>query len=113
MSQVPKWLPSTNESPALLPPLPKPPVPNAPVIPAFKTSPRTWLFWSVLLVAAGVLLFNLASLFCPSLKQRLPAPISGLVDGTEILLSVFAILVVFVALKGRNLMMVYKRRKKK
>ena len=100
-------------APALLPPLPKPPVPNAPVIPAFKTSPRTWLFWSVLLVAAGVLLFNLASLFCPSLKQRLPAPINGLVDGTEILLSVFALLVVFVALKGRNLMMVYKRRRRK
>jgi hypothetical protein len=47
------------------------------------------------------------------LKQRLSATINGLVDGTEILLSVFAILVVFVALKGRNLMIVYKRRKKK
>ena len=100
-------------APAPLPPLPKPPIPKEPVIPAFKTSPRTWLFWSVLLVAAGALLFNLASLFCPSLKQRLPAPINGLVDGTEILLSVFALLVVFVALKGRNLMMVYKRRKRK
>ena len=105
--------PTAAPAPAPLPPLPKPPVPKEPVIPAFKTSPRTWLFWPVLLVAAGVLLFNLASLFCPSLKQRLPAPINGLVDGTEILLSVFALLVVFVALKGRNLMMVYKRRKRK
>ena len=96
-----------------LSPLPKPPAPKVPTIPPFKASPRRWLFWPVSLVAAAVLLFNLVSLLCPTLKQRLPAPISGLVDGTEILLSVFAILVVFVALKGRNLMMVYKRRKKK
>ena len=40
-------------------------------------------------------------------------PINGLVDGSEILLSVFALLVVCLAFKGRNLMMVYKRRKKK
>jgi hypothetical protein len=96
-----------------LSPLPKPPAPQVPAFPPFKASPRRWLFWPVSLVAAAVLLFNLASLFCPTLKQHLSAPISGLVDGTEILLSVFAILVVFVALKGRNLMMVYKRRKKK
>ena len=94
-------------------PLPKPPAPQVPTVPPFKASPRRWLFWPVSLVAAAVLLFNLASLFCPTLKQRLSATINGLVDGTEILLSVFAILVVFVALKGRNLMMVYKRRKKK
>ena len=100
-------------APTPLPPLPKPPAPKVPTIPPFKASPRTWLFWPVLLTAAAVLLFNLASLLCPTLKQRLPAPISGLVDGTEILLSLFALLVVFVALKGRNLMMVYKRRKKK
>ena len=87
--------------------------PKVPPIPAFNTTPRTWLFWSVLLVAAAVFLFNLASLFCPGLKDKLPDPISGLVDGTEILLSVFALLVVFVALKGRNLMMVHKRRKRK
>ena len=96
-----------------LPPLPQPPAPKMPTIPAFKAAPRTWLFWPVLLIAGAVLLFNLVSLFCPSLKSSLPAPISGLVDGTEILLSVFALLVVFVALKGRNLMMVYKRRKRK
>ena len=96
-----------------LSPLPKPPAPQVPTVPPFKASPRRWLFWPVSLVAAAVLLFNLASLFCPTLKQRLSATINGLVDGTEILLSVFAILVVFVALKGRNLMMVYKRRKKK
>ena len=96
-----------------LSPLPKPPAPQVPTFPPFKASPRRWLFWPVSLVAAAVLLFNLASLFCPTLKQRLSATINGLVDGTEILLSVFAILVVFVALKGRNLMMVYKRRKKK
>ena len=96
-----------------LSPLPKPPAPQVPEFPPFKASPRRWLFWPVSLVAAAVLLFNLASLFCPTLKQRLSATINGLVDGTEILLSVFAILVVFVALKGRNLMMVYKRRKKK
>ena len=100
-------------APISLPPLPKPSVPKLPEMPPFKAAPRTWLFWSVLLAAAAVLLFNLASLFCPTLKQRLSATINGLVDGTEILLSVFAILVVFVALKGRNLMMVYKRRKKK
>ena len=96
-----------------LSPLPKPPAPQVPEFPPFKASPRRWLFWPVSLAAAAVLLFNLASLFCPTLKQRLSATINGLVDGTEILLSVFAILVVFVALKGRNLMMVYKRRKKK
>ena len=96
-----------------LSPHPKPPAPQVPTFPPFKASPRRWLFWPVSLVAAAVLLFNLASLFCPTLKQRLSATINGLVDGTEILLSVFAILVVFVALKGRNLMMVYKRRKKK
>ena len=101
-------------APAPLPPLPKPPAPPPSAVPPpFKASPRTWLFWSVLLVAAAVLLFNLAGLICPSLKQGLPAPISGLVDGTEILLSVFALFVIFVALKGRNLMMVYKRRKRK
>ena len=96
-----------------LSPLPKPPAPQVPEFPPFKASPRRWLFWPVSLAAAAVLLFNLASLFCPTLKQRLSATINGLVDGTEILLSVFAILVVYVALKGRNLMMVYKRRKKK
>ena len=101
-------------APAPLPPLPKPPAPPPSAVPPpFKASPRTWLFWSVLLVAAAVLLFNLAGLICPSLKQGLPTPISGLVDGTEILLSVFALFVIFVALKGRNLMMVYKRRKRK
>ena len=100
-------------APSPLPPLPKPTVPKVPPIPAFSATPRTWLFWSVLLVAAAVFLFNLASLFCPKLKDKLPDPISGLVDGTEILLSVFALLVVFVALKGRNLMMVHKRRKRK
>ena len=68
---------------------------------------------AMLLTAAAVLLFNIASLFCPSLKHKLPMPINGLVDGTEILLSVFALLVVFVALKGRNLMIVHKRRKRK
>ncbi len=99
--------------PTPLPPLPKPPVPKVPGIPTFNTAPRTWLFWTVLVVAIAVFLFNLAGLFCPSLKASLPAPISGLVDGTEILLSLFALLVVFVALKGRNLMMVYKRRKRK
>ena len=96
-----------------LPPLPKSPVPRLPAIPAFKSALRTWLFWSVLLTAAAVLLFNIASLFRPSLKHKLPTPINGLVDGTEILLSVFALLVIFVALKGRNLMIVYKRRKRK
>ncbi len=100
-------------APAPLPPLPKPAAPQVPPIPAFNTTPRTWLFWSVLLVAAAVFLFNLASLFCPQLKDKLPDPISGLVDGTEILLSVFALLGVFVALKGRNRMMVHKRRKRK
>ena len=96
-----------------LPPLPKSPVPREPAIPTFKPAPRTWLFWPVLLTAAAVLLFNIASLLCPSLKHKLPTPINGLVDGTEILLSVFALLAVFVALKGRNLMIVHKRRKRK
>ena len=105
--------PAAVPAPIPLPPLPKPPAPKAPEIPTFNTAPRTWLFWTVLVVAIAVFLFNLAGLFCPSLKARLPAPISGLVDGTEILLSLFALLVVFVALKGRNLMMVYKRRKRK
>lgn len=102
-------------APTPLPPIPKPDVPKIPPMPSSltNTSPRTWLFWAVLLVAVAVFAFNLASLFCPSLKHRLPTPISGLVDGTEILLSVFALLVVFVALKGRNLMMVHKRRKRK
>ena len=100
-------------APAPLPPLPRTAVPKVPTIPTFNTTPRTWLFWSVLLVAVAVFLFNLASLVCPKLKDKLPDPISGLVDGTEILLSVFALLVVFVALKGRNLMMVHKRRKRK
>ena len=99
--------------PEPLSPLPKSSAPRAPVLPAFKSALRTWLFWSVLLTAAAVLLFNIASLFRPSLKHKLPTPINGLVDGTEILLSVFALLVVFVALKGRNLMIVYKRRKRK
>ena len=96
-----------------LSPLPKPPAPQVPAFPPFKVSPRRWLFWPVSLVAAAVLLFNLASLLCPTLKHKLPTPINGLVDGTEILLSVFALLVVFVALKGRNLMIVHKRRKRK
>ncbi len=100
-------------TPVSLPPRSRPPVPTQPTHPTLKASTRTWLFWSVLLAAAGVLLVNLASLFYPSLRQRLPAPISGLVDSTEILLSVFALFVIFVALKGRNLMMVYKRRKRK
>jgi hypothetical protein len=96
-----------------LSPLPKPPAPKVPTILPFKASPRRWLFWPVLVIAIAVFLFNLAGLFCPSLKDSLPAPIDGLVDGTEILLSLFALLVVFVALKGRNLMMVNKRRKRK
>ena len=100
-------------APSPLPTLPKPSAQQLPPVPSFNASPRRWLFWTVLLVAAAVFLFNLASLFCPSLKHSLPAPINGVVDGTEILLSVFALLVVFVALKGRNLMMVYKRRKRK
>ena len=86
-------------APAPLPPLPRTAVPKVPTIPTFNTTPRTWLFWSVLLVAAAVFLFNLAGLVCPKLKDKLPDPISGLVDGTEILLSVFALLVVFVAKK--------------
>ncbi len=98
---------------AVLPPLPTLPAPKPATLPSFNASLRTWLFWSVLFVSAAVLLFNLASLVIPSLKSNLPTPINELVDGTEILLSVFALLVVCLAFKGRNLMMVYKRRKKK
>jgi acyl-CoA synthetase (AMP-forming)/AMP-acid ligase II len=99
--------------PVPLPTLPKPPAPKAPPVSSFHASMRTWLFWSVLVVSAAVLLFNLASLVCPALKSNLPAPVNGLVDGTEILLAVFALLVVYLALKGRNLMMVHKREKRK
>jgi len=59
------------------------------------------------------LLFNLASLVYPSLENSLPVSVNGVIDGTEILLAVFALLVVYLALKGRILMMVYKRRKRK
>jgi len=112
--QVQHAMPRPVPPPPPLPTLPQPTAPKTPGLPPpFKTSPRTWLFWSVLLVAAATLLFNLAGLICPSLKRRLPTSINDLVDGTEILLSVFALFVIFVALKGRNLMMVYKRRKRK
>ena len=100
-------------TPMPLPPLPKPAVPKIPPVPSFQTSLRTWFFWSVLVVSAAVLLFNLASLVCPSLKDSLPVSVSGVIDGTEILLAVFALLLVYLALKGRNLMMVHKRRKRK
>ena len=109
--QVQKAMPKPNPEP--MPPLPTLPAPKPAPAPSFNASLRTWLFWSVLLVSAGVLLFNFASLVCPALKDKLPAPVNGLVDGTEILLSVFALFVVCLAFKGRNLMMVHKRRKKK
>lgn len=105
--------PVTATVPATPPLFPKPKTPKAAQFPLFKTKLRTWLFWTVLFVAASVMLFNLIGLAYPSLKRNLPPSLSGFIDGTEILLSVFALLVVCVALKGRNLMMVYKRRKKK
>ena len=79
----------------------------------FKASLRTWLFWSVLFAAAAVLLFNMAGLVYPSLKADLPPAVAEIMDGTEILLAVFALFAACLAVKGRNLMMVYKRRKKK
>lgn len=102
--------PSAPSAP--MPPLPTLPTPKTEPTQLFHMSLRTWLFWSVLFVAAVVLLFNFATLIYPALKDKFPTPINELVDGTEILLSVFALLVVCLALKGRNLMMVYKRRKK-
>lgn len=110
--QVQRTMPKQPDG-ALLPPLPTLPAPKPAPAPSFNASLRTWLFWSVLFVSATVLLFNLASLVFPSLKSNLPTPINGLVDGSEILLSVFALFVVCLAFKGRNLMMVYKRRKRK
>ena len=100
-------------TPTPLPTLPPATVPKVPFIPSFHVSLRKWLFWTVLVVSAAVLLFNLASLVYPSLGSSLPVSVNGVIDGTEILLAVFALLVVYLALKGRNLMMVYKRRKRK
>jgi len=102
-AEVPVKLPTTSSANA----------PKALPFPLFKAKLRTWLFWTVLFVSAAVMLFNLIGLIYPSLKKGLPPSLSGLIDGSEILLAVFALVVICVALKGRNLMMVYKRRKKK
>ena len=111
--QVQKSMP--NPLPAKPLPVPSPALPaSRPPLPVpFKASLRTWLFWSVLFAAAAVLLFNMAGLVYPSLKADLPPAVAEIMDGTEILLAVFALFAACLAVKGRNLMMVYKRRKKK
>ena len=70
-----------------MPTLPLATTPKVPHIPSFHVSLRKWLFWSVLVVSAAVLLFNLASLVYPSLENSLPVSVNGVIDGTEILLN--------------------------